>query len=549
MSLYRLLAGPRAESLSLSSIRGWAPVLDSYGVRASATGELVSPQTATALSTYVACQRVIAEDLAKIPVKVFRTRKSGGRDAVTDHPVALRLASEPNDWETAPAFREDFVAAALGWAHGYSRIVRDGNGAPDALIRLDPPRVRMKRDAEGPFYELHRLSGKVEIIRVEDMLDLYGVNAWSAAREGRESLGIALAEQSYAGHFLGQASAPTGIIETPQPMDDDRRKKFREDWVRMQGGAANAGRIAVFEAGMKYHQLAVDPQAAQLLESRQFSVEEICRWFRVSPRKVMDRQRAQGWSTLEHSDVEHVNDCLLPWAVRLEALWDLRLFTEKERRDGFYTKHVLQGMLRGDMKTRVAFYRLLMMTGAISPNEIRSLEDMNPIGPAGDTYWMPLNMAPIEKVISGEAKKQAAPSPDRGGAGGEANTSDGAEDARRFLPIFEQACERILRKEWKAVRRLAANGGDIVTFLEGERKYVARVLAPVLQTATGISSEVAEAQGWAYGDVHLEEAAATWLVRRRAAAVAEEYDDSVRARIWADEIVDGLVKEASDALR
>lgn len=509
MSLYSLLSGDRAETLSLTSQRGWDGITTTCGVGPASSGVAVTPQLATALSAYTACIRVISEGLIIAPLKVFKTRKGGGKDVVTDHHVGERLGGAPNDHETNVAFREDWVATALGWKHGYVRIDRDGLGRVVALVRLDTQRVAPARDEHGPFFIHFLPNGDREIIRAENMLDLYGVNAWSMACEGRDIIGIGLSQQAYTGTFLKQASAPNGIITTTGKMDDIAKKKLQASWSKLHGGSSGVGKIAILSSDMKYDQVSVNPAVAQLLESRQYTVEEICRWFGVNPRKVMDRSRAQGWSTLEFSDVEHVRDTLSPWAIRIEAIMNLRLFTERERRAGFFVKHMFQGFLRGDMKTRVTFYRLLQLEGAITTDEIREFEDMNPSnGKGGDVPLLPLSVASMADVTSGKAREKSGSPPgggDRGGQGGSENQSGRDASAVMFAealePVFEAAFQRVLQRECKAVTRMAEKNGDaeacatvIQTFLDGEPAHLSAALLPGLLAVgheTGVCKAIA----------------------------------------------------------
>ena len=569
MSLHTLLTGgDRAEQLSLTSDRGWDKLnLSSCGVGPVSSGVAVTPQLAQSLSTYVACIRVISEGLVLAPLKVFRTRKSGGKDTITDHAVSDLLKTKPNDMETAANFRADWVAMALGWKHGHVRIDRNSIGDPVALVRLDAARVELRRDSDGPFYVHFLHNGSNEIIRAENMLDLYGVNAWSAACEGRETLGIALAEQKYAGTFLKQAGAPNGVLTTAGKLSDPAKDHLQKSWQDMHGGAEGAGKIAILSGDMKYQQVIVNPATAQLLESRKFSLEEICRWFGVNPRKVMDRERAQGWSTLEFSDVEHVRDTLTPWAIRLEAMMNLRLFTERERREGFFVKHMFQGFLRGDMKSRVTFYRLLQMEGALTANEIREFEDMNPVeGEGGDTHFFPMSMAPLEDVASGEARNKSGSAPgggDRGGQGGEANQSGREPEtnerqaraawAEALEPVFEAAFERVVQREYNAVTRLVgkhdtkdARVGAVAGFLEGEPALLMSALEPGL-LATGHTHSVCAAIGSQVVHDYYNAAAEAYRATDDVAALAEERRGE-QPETWAGVVVQRLTgKDAADA--
>lgn len=450
---------PRSEQVSLTSIAGWTPqLLQNVGIFSSASGERVSAVKALTLSTVWACQTIIAEDTAKVPLKVMR-KVGRGSEEVRDHPAYDLLQVQANDDTTAVNAREDLVMDHLGYGHGYWRIVRDNVGDPRGLVSEHPSIVRQERDAAGTFYEIRRADGGVDIVRAEDMVDVRGPRGLSAIQMGVMSMGRALAEDRYAATYLGNASAPSGVIGVPNSLTPKQREALSADIKKKFGGARNVGEILVIEAGGSFTPISIKPQDAQLLEARQYSVEDICRWFRVQPQKVMDRKRAQGWASTELVGIEHVSDALMPRFVRIEQELNRKLLTAQERADGLFIKHKAQALMRGDAKTRATYYRMLQMVGALSPNDIRDLEDMNGIGDAGEVYLLPLNLAPVEDVASGEArKKNAAPSgsADRGGAGGAANEDPDAD--ARLIPAFEDASRRFLSRYADRARKGTPDG-------------------------------------------------------------------------------------------
>lgn len=476
MSFHGLLARAaglevRGEALSLTSIRGWEPILESWGV-VSVAGVRVSPKTATALSAYFACINIVASDTAKLPLKVLLKLANGDREPDADHPAQDLLMTEASPGVTAVNFREDLVASYLGWGHGYAKIERDRYGALTALRIVHPPYVWAMTDSDGLYYEIRVPGLEVEIVRAEDMLVLRGPKGWSVAREGAQSLGIAVAEQAYAANYLAQASSPSAVLETDGELGDDQRLVLKKEWQEKQAGSKNAGVVAVLQNGVHFKQISINPADAQLMESRKFSIEEVCRWFRVSPHKLMVRDRAQGWSTLEVTQIEHITDAILPHVGRIESEFKLKLFTQAERARGYYLRHIVQALVRGDMKTRSTFYSVMQRLGVLNINEIRAFEDLNGIGADGDTYFVGSNLVPLDKAASGELHdsdnaSQGAPSGDKGGPGGGANDDPDNGDpdrekaaAKALRPVFFDAADRLLRKETKAMQRLSAKHAE-----------------------------------------------------------------------------------------
>lgn len=481
MSLYSILAGPaiRAEQLSLTSTRGWAPT---FYHMPSSTGEIVNPQTATALSAYYACIVLLAATEALLPLKVLRKKAGGGSEEVPEHPAYDLLQISPNEDTTAVNFREDWVSYYLGWGHGYATIFRDGNGEPTSLRVLPPSIVQTKRDESGLFYELRPPRGGTEIVAAADMLDLRGVRGWSVAQQATDSLGIALSEQKYAGSYLGQASAPSGVLETDGQVPPEKRETLRTQWQEKHAGSGHQS-IAVLEHGVHYKPISVKPADAQLLESRQYSVEEVCRWFGVPPEMLGRREQAQGWQAREHLNIEFVQHSLMRHLVEIEQETGKKLLTAAERKAGYYIRHSVDAVLRGDSRTRAAFYGLLLRLGALSPNEIRALEDMNPVGAEGDTYFMTTNLAPLDKVASGEVleKKAAAPA-----FGGNAVTP-------HVRGVFDDTAHRVARRRMKTAERLAKKhahkpaqlAGELNALDAGELSHTSTVFAPAVSLVAG----------------------------------------------------------------
>ncbi|KKL66256.1 hypothetical protein LCGC14_2146790 [marine sediment metagenome] len=466
MSLYSLFAGSavpgiRAEELSLTSTRGWEP---SLYYAASSTGEIVTPQTATALSAYYACIVLLAATEALLPLKVLKKRPGGGSDEVPEHPVYDLLQMAPNDDTTAVNFRQDWMSFYLGWGHGYSKVGRDGNGDASSLQVVDTSIIQTRRDASGLYYEI-RVPGKgLEILRSADMLDLRGVRGWSVARSAIDSLGIGLSEQKYAGSYLGQASSPAGVLETDGVIQEPAMNALRSQWQKRQGGAGKVGLTPVLAHGLHYKQISINPSDAQLLESRKYSVEEVCRWFGVPPEMIGRREQAQGWQAREHLAIEFVQHSLMPHLIQIEQETGKKLLTAAERAQGFYIRHSGQALLRADSKTRATFYGLLLRLGALSPNEIRSFEDMNPVGPAGDTYFMTTNLAPLEKVASGEAAEEREAAGAGFGASSTSTTGPSVETGVRG--IFDDPARRIAHRRVSSARRLMKKYGEDAEALE-----------------------------------------------------------------------------------
>jgi Phage portal protein len=202
-------------------------------------------------------------------------------------------------------------------------------------------------------------------------------------------------------------------------------------------GLTNAHRIAVLENGMKFSPMNPTHDEAQLIESRRFTVEEWARWLNMPPHKLREMTHAT-FSNIEHQNIEWVVDTIRPWLVRLEQEFNRKLFRKQSI---FYTKHVVEGLLRGDLKSRFDAYAIARNWGWMSANDVCELEDRNPLpGDQGDIYLVPLNMVPADKVEDSQ--------PDTAEPAEPAENAN-AEDEPKTPALARAAAERVLRLETK----------------------------------------------------------------------------------------------------
>jgi HK97 family phage portal protein len=239
-------------------------------------------------------------------------------------------------------------------------------------------------------------------------LSLDGVTGISPISYGREAIGGGLAGQEFANAFFRQGGRPGGTIEYPGQLSEEAHKRVSDTFNDTMMGLTNASRWALLEEGMKAQTLIGMPlEDAQFIEQRRFSVEEIARMFRIQPHMISDLQRAT-FNNVEELTRSHAKFTLVPWAVRWQQAINARLIPEEERQT-FFSKIVMQGLLQGDPEERSKFYKALWEMGVLSPNDIRELEDMNPVED-GDTYYVPLNFGPV----GGEELVQLGPPPTNG---------------------------------------------------------------------------------------------------------------------------------------
>jgi HK97 family phage portal protein len=242
------------------------------------------------------------------------------------------------------------------------------------------------------------------MVPARDMLHLTGLGpdgliGYSVAQLAAESLGLSLAAQRYGAAFFGNSGTPSGVLKHPQTLSTEAQARLKASWLEKLGSAGAQQGLTVLEEGMSFEAIAIPPEQAQFLETRQFQVREVCRWFRMQPHKIGDLADAHH-TNIESQNIEHVTDTMLPWYVRWEQEIDRKLLAGTP----YYTKHDVRGLLRGDSAARAAYYKDLFLVGAVSPNEIRELEDTNPYD-GGDERFLQIQYAPVAKIVDGTARQ------------------------------------------------------------------------------------------------------------------------------------------------
>ena len=365
----------------------------------SVAGKPVNERTAMQTTVVYACVRIIAETIASLPLHVYRNLDRGKERAPT-HPLYPLLHDAPNPEMTSFIFRECLMSHLLLWGNAYAQTIRDGRGRIIALYPLLPDRMTPDRDTRGRLFYIYQKDGQVHYLSPDDVLHIPGLGfdgilGHSPIALARNAIGLNIAAEEYGGKFFANGANPSGILTTPGVIKDP--EKVRSAWSKAYNGA-NAHKVAVLEENLHYERISIPNNEAQFLETRKFQIEEICRIFQVPPHLVASLDRAT-FSNIESQSISFVVHTIRPWLVRWEQALNRSLFPDKERSD-FFVSFVVDGLLRGDYKSRMEGYAIAIQNGFMSPNDVRSLENLNPI-PAelgGDLYAMNGNMLPLKDV-------------------------------------------------------------------------------------------------------------------------------------------------------
>ena len=353
------------------------------------SGKPVNETTAMQTTAVYACVRILSEAIASLPVHVYQYKDGGGKEMVIDHPLYQVLHDEPNPEMTSFVFRETLMSHLLIWGNAYAQIIRDGAGRVLGLYPLLPNKMDVQRDDKGEIYYVYSRSsdenpnfkeyGDIKL-KKEDVLHIPGLGfdgliGYSPIAMAKNAVGMTLACEEYGASFFANGANPGGVLEHPGVLKDP--SKVRDSWNAVYRGTSNAHKIAVLEEGMKYQQVGIPPEEAQFLETRKFQINEIARLYRIPPHMVGDLEKSS-FSNIEQQSLEFVKYTLDPWVIRWEQSLQKALLLSGEK-GRYFIKLNVDGLMRGDYQSRMNGYSIGRQNGWLSANDIREMEDMNPL--------------------------------------------------------------------------------------------------------------------------------------------------------------------------
>lgn len=359
----------------------------------SDAGITITSANALQISTVYQCVRVLAESIGMLPLFLM-TDIGEGKAKAKKHPLYRLLKTAPNDYQTAQEYKELIIAHLCLRGNHYSYINKV-NGKVLELLPLAPSAVMPKlRDDYTVEYQVTFKNGKVETLEQSDVLHFKlfstdGLTGLSPISMGRNALGLLKATEAHGSSLFKNGANPFGGFKTDKNLTNEQFKGLKDQLSEHQG-SGNGFKPLILEGGLEWIQVAITPEQAQFLETRKFQRSEVCGLFRVPPHMIGDLERAT-FSNIEHQGLEFVTSSLMPYLTRIENRANVSLLTPDEQVN-YEFKFNVNALLRGDMKSRAEFYTKLLQNGALSPNEIRAKEDMNP-REGGDIFLTPLNMA------------------------------------------------------------------------------------------------------------------------------------------------------------
>lgn len=383
-------ASPDLEARATDRIPGPTEVHDT----GSPLDVLMSDQLTPPLIDAYACISILCDAVSMLPVE--HLRKVDGRREPVPRPTPLITSPDPDcpngwiDWCTR------LVMSIATRGNAYSlHLERDSLGYPTVSRPVHPDDIRPVKSRRTGRLEYELAKGPTvdsfDVMHIPYLVQPGSLAGISPIGAGARGIRLATMTERFGEMWFRDGNAPSGVLETEQPMDDKEARTQLARWIVARKGNRHP---AVLSGGLKWRAVTINPNESQFLETRQLNTSQVARLWRVPPHMIGDVERSTSWGTgIEEQGIGFVVFTLGPYIARIEAA--LNKLTPR----GTYVRLNVNGLLRGNAKDRMTAYAIGRQWGWLSVNDIRTLEDLPPIGPEGDIYLTPLNMADAEAAL------------------------------------------------------------------------------------------------------------------------------------------------------
>jgi HK97 family phage portal protein len=450
-----------------------------WGGTESKSGVAVDEETAMKYSAYSSGVRLIAETIAAMPLNIYENLEERGKRKASKHPLHSLLHDQPNEDMDSFTWRETAKGHILGWGNHYSLLKRNPRTRYiEEVYPLEPWRIKPEMIKTPSFgrikvYRYQPEEGPEITIEKDDILHIHGLSynglvGVSPLTWYREQIGLGLAMEEYSSRFFSNGTHAGGVFTTPQALKPDTYERLKKELKENYAGLGKSHSTMMLEQDLKFDKISINPNDAQLLESKKFQIEEIARALRI-PLPFLQVSEPISDNNIEHLGIHLVVFCLLPWIKRDEQAYNMQLFTEGDK-GKYFSKYIVEGLLRGDSTARSEYYVKMIQNGVYSQNDVLEMEDRNPYE-GGNKHWIQLNMQSIEDVgklidgsreiiINGQeiriAQKEIKSIEDR------AKIDDKLAEklAKAYKPLFFNAIARIIKREKVDINKILRDFGS-----------------------------------------------------------------------------------------
>lgn len=353
------------------------------------------------LSTVYRCVELISSSVAMLPFEPYKVDSKGYKKKYTKHPSYHILNCEPNKRMTRYTFIKLMVTSMLLRGNSYAYIVRGGNGDVKELIYLPSEYVTIKPPKYIYQPVNYNVAGFDFEVQANDMIHLLnytydGVTGISTLAFARETLKLASNSEEHASNFFSGGCNVGGILTVNSSLNSKQKHDIKDSWNKAfntNGGTSNG--LAVLEGNMQYQPISVNAKDAQLLETRQYNVIDICRFFNVSPIKAFDLSHSN-YSSSESANLSFLSETLQPILEKLELEFRRKLFLEHSN---IIVKFDISELLKTDKQSQAEYYQKMILNGVMTINECRKQLDLLPVE-GGDVNIAPANMLSLKNMVN-----------------------------------------------------------------------------------------------------------------------------------------------------
>jgi HK97 family phage portal protein len=371
------------------------------------SGANVTADNAMNCTAVLACVLVISETIASLPLKVYIRNKDGSRDEAPNHPLYYLLHDAPNRYQTSFEFRQTIVGHLCLRGNAYCQIVKSGKRIVE-LLPLNPAKMEIEvEDKTGDLIYSYKYENgqskdfsQEEIWHLKDYSD-DGIIGKSRVTQAREAIGLAIASEAYGARFFANDTTINRILKHPGKLSPQARDNIKESLKKYLDEKRHG--TMLLEEGLDMASVGLSNEDSQFLETREFQVQDIGRIYRVPGVLIGAPDKTSTYASAEQFFLSFVVHTIRPWVVKIEQSINRNLISPSSKQ--YFAEHVLDGLLRGDIKTRFDSYRVAREWGWLNADEIRAFDNMAPLPDGkGQIYLQPLNMA--------EAGKKPLPPPE-----------------------------------------------------------------------------------------------------------------------------------------
>ena len=340
--------------------------------------------------------RLLSESVSSLPISVYRKQKNGDKLEDIKNPIYKLVRFKPNYYQNKITFFEFIMLSICTEGNAYVKIIRNNSGVPVELICVDPENVNIVINENEMFYNIMEddVYDSNDILHFKTLTD-DGINGVSPIDQCEKALKYSENLQEFGNTFFSNGAKPSSILQTDRALSDTALNRLKTSFNSNYGKLQNSNSTIVLEEGLTFKPISISPEQAQFLSSRQFSIEEVARIFNIPPHMLKDLSKSS-FNNIEMQSQEFLTYTLMPYITRIEEEMNTKLFRSNELGQTFVEFNV-NGLLRGDVKSRTEAYRSAITNGYMSINEVRQKENMNSIE-GGDKHFMQMNMTTIDKI-------------------------------------------------------------------------------------------------------------------------------------------------------